>query len=80
MPGFVIYLSSESYRNPSNEYGYWTGKVFNGEDVTYPGYEDDKNHNNVKIYTSRKRAETMAGKLKYRCSYVFTASVEEVED
>ncbi|GGA31284.1 hypothetical protein [Psychrobacillus lasiicapitis] len=80
MDGFVIYLSSESYRSSSNDYGYWTGKVFRGEDVTYPGYEDDKTHNNVKVYTSKKRAENMAKKLENRCTYVFTATVEKVED
>lgn len=74
--GFVIHLSSESYGNSSNDYGYWTGKVFTGEDLTYPGYEDDKTHNKVKVYKSKRRAEIMAEKLENRCTYVFTATVE----
>lgn len=80
MPRFVIYLSSEDYRDIKNDYGYWTGKVFTGEDIAYPGFENDKTHDNVKIYTNRKRAETMAEKLRFRCSYVVSATVEEVAD
>ena len=55
MKGYIINLSSVCFANYFNDYGYWTGKEYIGDDIRYPGYEDDKHHENVKVYTSKKR-------------------------
>lgn len=79
LKGFVIYLSTEIEGYPlSNNYGYWTGKTYRNEDIVYPGWEDDKNNENVKIYKSRKRAESMNEKIRERFTFVQSSRVEEI--
>ena len=44
--------------------GYWNGKSYWTEDVCFPGVRSDKYEEDVKVYTSRKRAENAVTKLK----------------
>lgn len=76
---FVIYLSNmiPGYNN-RNDYGYWTGKTFRHENVIYPGVEYEKDDADVKVYKSKKRAESMAVKLIVRYTFVTSAVVEEL--
>ena len=74
--GYVILLSNESYSNRSNDYGYWTGKNYSLQGEYFPVCDTEKNLT-TKIYTSKKRAESMAQKLLDRCDYVTGWKVEE---
>lgn len=56
--------------------GYWDGKKYRGDDVTYPGVIDNKYDKRVKVYTSRKRAETAVNKLKDIFTFVSDARIE----
>ncbi|MCK1996458.1 hypothetical protein MPH47_04255 [Psychrobacillus psychrodurans] len=79
MPGYVIYLSTEIETDfGGNNYGYWTGKTYRHEDVVYPGCEDDKYDESVKVYKFKKSAEKMTEKLGERFTYVRSSVVEEV--
>ncbi|WP_419962165.1 hypothetical protein [Psychrobacillus sp. BM2] len=81
MKGYVIYLSTEQEVDfRGNNYGYWTGKTYRHDDVVYPGYEDDKDDESVKVYKLKISAEKMSHKLGERCTYVRSSVVEEVEN
>ncbi|MDM5370530.1 hypothetical protein QUF96_02920 [Bacillus bombysepticus] len=79
MSGYVIYLSSERYpKDVHNSYGYWGGKTYIVDGMNFPTIGIDI-ETDVKIYKSKKRAETMAEKLADRCPYVLSYLVEELE-
>lgn len=59
--------------------GFWTGKIFYSDSVHYPGVKEEKTDPAVKIYTSRKRAETAAQKLKENLFYVTRVEIVELE-
>lgn len=79
MGEYVIYLSSErDPKNVHNSYGYWGGKTYTVDGMPFPTIGIDLEVD-VKIYKSKKRAETMAEKLADRCPYVLSYLVEELE-
>jgi hypothetical protein len=61
------------------EIGYWDGKAYTGEDVTFPGVVYDKHDSKVKSYTSKKRAENAVKKLKEKFTYVSRAKIEPLD-
>ena len=72
LKGYVINLFSVGFANYSNDYGYWTCKEYFGDDIRYPGYEDDKHHENVKVYTSKKTSWNNVREVKeqvYLCIF-----------
>lgn len=75
---YVICLSTESSSFPSNEYGYWTGKTYKVEGMEYPVCNPIITEK-TKRYSSKLRAESMARKLRDRCIYVMTWTVEPAE-
>jgi hypothetical protein len=56
--------------------GYWDGKKYKGDDVSFPGVIDNKHDKRVKVYTSKKLAENAVKKLKDKFSYVSDAQIE----
>jgi hypothetical protein len=72
----VIYLSSEpEYSLSSNSYGYWQGKTYSFHGEVIP-CTDSEITGDTKVYKSKKRAESMAEKLLYRCAHVIGCRVE----
>ncbi|WP_338754260.1 hypothetical protein [Bacillus sp. FJAT-52991] len=59
--------------------GYWTGGRYRGDDVWFPGVADDKYDKNVKVYTSKKRAENAVEKLKDKFTFVTNAVIEKLD-
>ncbi|WP_123032213.1 hypothetical protein [Bacillus sp. TYF-LIM-B05] len=74
---YVIRLiENEMFGSESGFIGYWTGKTHQAEDVCFPGVKENKHDKNVKIYTSKKRAENAVEKLKYKFTFVRDGQVE----
>jgi len=75
---YVLHLLEDSMYGSHDKVfiGYWTGTQNRGEDVLYPGVRDDKHDKDVKIYTSKKRAENAVEKLKDKFTYVSSAEIE----
>jgi hypothetical protein len=63
----------------TNFIGYWDGKRYRGEDVWFPGVKENKYDKDVKVYTSKKRAESAVDKLKDKFSYISNAKVETLD-
>lgn len=59
--------------------GYWTGTSHWAEDVCFPGVRGSKFEKDVKVYTSKKRAENAIEKLKDKFTYVKDAVIETLD-
>jgi hypothetical protein len=57
---------------------YLDGKVYNGEDVSFPDVLPVKQDGKVKNYTSIKRAENAVKKLKDKFTYVSRAESTQI--
>ena len=74
---FVLRLQEQGVFSNSDLFlGYWTGKYYYAEDVCFPGYRQSKLDKDVKVYTSKKRAENAVAKLKGKYSFVKNAVIE----
>jgi hypothetical protein len=78
---YVLHLMEDSmYGNNDKIFlGYWTGTRHRGEDVCYPGIRDDKHDDDVKVFTSKKRAQNAVEKLKDKFTYVTSAEIEVLD-
>lgn len=56
--------------------GYWDGKSYRADDITFPGVLDSKYDKLVKVYTSKKRAETAVKKLGDKFTFIKDAYIE----
>lgn len=59
--------------------GYWTGKNYKAEDVRFPGTCDDKHDPEVKVYTSKKRAENAVQSLHKHFTFISDADIESLD-
>ncbi|PYY28244.1 Uncharacterized protein PIL02S_03390 [Paenibacillus illinoisensis] len=78
MKEYVIHLTSSTYGDSSNEYGYWSGKCYVVQFNYFPLCDKDLILH-TKRYKSRVRAEKMADKLLIKCSTVRSWTVVETD-
>lgn len=76
---YVLNLLEEASFMGPTKIGYWTGTKHIIEDVCIPGVKDSKYDEDVKVYSSRKRAENAVDKLKDKFSYVHDAVIETLD-
>lgn len=77
---YVLNLIERDFMNRDGTFiGYWDGKSYRGEDICYPGTLDNKHDGLVKVYTSKKRAETAVKKLQDKFTYVKDARIETLD-
>lgn len=81
MKKYVLALSTESrFRSWTEFVGYWNGRVYYNkiEEESYAGTFDDPQHEKVKKYTTRKRAEN--GVKKFHGKFVgYAVEISEIE-
>lgn len=75
---YVLHLIEDSSfgLNDGVFLGYWDGKKYRRDDVTFPGVIDNNHDKRVKVYTSKKRAEKAVEKLKDQFTFVNKARIE----
>lgn len=78
---YVLHLlEDDNFRYSDGTFiGYWTGTKHYGEDVCFPGVRWDKHDKDVKVYSSKKRAENAVNKLKDKFTYVKNAVIETLD-
>lgn len=77
---FAIYLDSTSFEDPSNHYGYYTGKCYTVRGEKFPCNTGKEITDKTKLYKSRKVAENAAKKLLDTCEYVTSYKITEVKN
>ncbi|GIN71177.1 hypothetical protein J14TS2_16520 [Bacillus sp. J14TS2] len=72
---YVLHLIESEYGN-ERSIGYWDGKVYQRDDVRFPGVMHTKHDKDVKVYSSKKRAKNAVAKLKEKFTFVDNAVIE----